>query len=159
APADDAGPAADAGPFFDVTLPPFCFACNPDALVLKLDADGNTLWTKRFGDADGDAAYAVTTDAIKNVIVARSVRGNVACGDGLRPRLGKSDAFVAELEKDGGYVWARRCGGAADDHAYGVGVDANQNVFVAGTFGESMSIGAKTLKSAKTSDVFVAKLD
>ena len=45
---------------------------------------------------------------------------------------GGSDVFLVKFAPDGSILWITEVGSAVDDHAYGVTVDNNDNVYVAG---------------------------
>ena len=116
-----------------------CVVCQPDAVVMKLDASGSTLWAKHFGDDGADAARAVKSSS-GYVIVAGTVEGSVDFGGGNTTSTGEGDAFVLALDGSGAYLWARRFSGTGDDDAYGVVLDPSGNIFVVGSFAETLSI-------------------
>ena len=69
-----------------------------DAFVAKLDADGTTLWGKRFGGTGNDGATGVGIDALDRIYVSGSFAG-VADFDGETPTAaGATDVFVLGLE-------------------------------------------------------------
>jgi hypothetical protein len=128
-------------------------------VVLKLDRSGSsTEWVKHFGDDGADTATAIA-DSSGTTIVVGSVEGNVDFGGGLTASSGEGDAFVLALDASGAYAWATRLAGTGDDHAYGVAVDSGGNIFVVGSFTESMSVGTTTLSTVADADAFVVKLD
>ena len=135
-----------------------CVVCQPDAVVIKLDSAGSTVWAKHFGDDGSDIARAVQSSAGKAVI-AGSVQGTVDFGGGNTASAGEDDAFVLALDASGAYLWVQRIAGTGHDHARAVALDPSGNIFVVGSFTETMSIGATTLSSPGRTDAFVAKLD
>ena len=50
-----------------------------DAYIVKFDPDGNQSWVRQFGsgEAQSDAAFAVTADQDGNVIVAGRTSGEL----------------------------------------------------------------------------------
>ncbi len=77
-----------------------------DAYVAKLDTNGNFLWAKRYGDATGQVAYAVTVDQGDDVIVAGRFQGKINFGGGALETQGVA-MFVAKLDgANGNEVWA-----------------------------------------------------
>jgi hypothetical protein len=69
---DAAGNVVLAG-FFSDTIDfgggPLVSAGSSDIFVVKLDAAGNHLWSKRFGDSAQQEAHAVAIDAAGNVVL------------------------------------------------------------------------------------------
>ncbi len=66
-------------------------AGSRDALVVKYDSQGNTLWTKQFGTSDFDTIYGIDTDNQGNFYVAGITQGDLA---GPKQAV-VSDAFLA----------------------------------------------------------------
>jgi hypothetical protein len=74
--------------------------------------------------------------------------------------LGQRDAFVAKLDRDTGEAtFAMQIGGAGDDYGFGVDVDVNGDVVIAGRFGASLELGGNMLPHAGDLDIYVARLD
>lgn len=99
-----------------------------DAFVVKFDGAGALLWTRQFGSAADDYAYGVAVDAADGVVAVGSTLGALA----QSTSLGGTDAFTVKFDSDGALSWLRQSGTAADDYAYGVGVDTLGSVFTAG---------------------------
>jgi len=107
------------------TSPP---STGPDVLVLEYDAQGNLLWSASHDGTGGfDAGVDVTADAAGNVYVAA-----LSAGDG-----GDWDILAIKYDAAGNELWARRFDGPAggEDESAGIAVDADGNVYVAGTAG------------------------
>jgi hypothetical protein len=71
-------------------------SASTDLFVAKLAADGSPVWARSFGDANDQAAWAVTTDASASVIVGGSFQGAMS----LPPTLlstGSYDSFWIKL--------------------------------------------------------------
>ncbi|TNE50441.1 MAG: hypothetical protein EP343_08220 [Deltaproteobacteria bacterium] len=62
-------------------------------------------------------------------------------------------------DQKGEAVWALSGGGKGTTEVYTVRMDAQGNVYIAGTFEETLSFGSTTLTSQGFTDIFVAKLD
>ncbi|MEJ7602005.1 MAG: SBBP repeat-containing protein [Kofleriaceae bacterium] len=130
-----------------------------DIYVAKLSAStGDVLWAKQFGGAASDAGRGVAVDAANNVYVIGQFRGNVDFGGGpLVSASNTDDVFVLKLTPDGNFAWARAIGGAGIDTGDGISVRGN-SVVAAGTYSGSMSVGATTVTSAGSVDVFAISL-
>jgi hypothetical protein len=71
---------------------------------------------------------------------------------------GNLDICVARLDASLTGVWATSFGGTGEERGTSVGLDANNDVYVSGTFQGQVAFGAINLVSAGMHDVFVAKL-
>jgi hypothetical protein len=74
---------------------------------------------------------------------------------------GMRDAFVVQFDGEtGNPVFARQLGGTGDDSGFGVDVDTDDNILVAGRFQNSLHLGVNVkLTSAGGRDIYLAKLD
>jgi hypothetical protein len=134
-------------------------AAGTDVFVAKLDASGNYLWSKIFGDAGTQYGTSITVDGAGNVLVTGAFSGTVDFGGGPLVSKGAQDVFVAKLDASGNHVWSKRFGDAADQISYGIAVDGKGNVLVTGAFSGSIDFGGGALNCGGFYDVFVAKLD
>ncbi|HOZ01348.1 MAG TPA: SBBP repeat-containing protein [Candidatus Syntrophosphaera sp.] len=130
-----------------------------DLFVAKLDPAGNWLWVKRSG---GENLSGVAVDDTGNVYLSGYFWGTadfgpytlIGSGSGLY-----DDIFVAKLDTDGNWLWAKRAGGINTDRSMGIALDSSGNVYVTGFFGYDAVIGGTNLNCAGAWDIFVAKLD
>jgi len=116
-------------------------------------ASGNPVWLKQRGTTGDEAAYAVAVDPNGwFVYVAGGTTGSLGFNFS---NAGGSDAFLLQYTVSGGNVgFSRQIGTSGTDIAYGVSVDANENVYMAGT-----SNGSLGGPSSGLFDVFTAKYD
>ncbi|MGK3997153.1 hypothetical protein [Sorangium sp. So ce1024] len=141
-----------------------------DMLVAKLDANGGYVWSKQLGGPQGQVtpfAIAVTTDG--DAVITGSFRGTVTFGGSTfeTPEASDTDSFLVRLSgEDGNHVYSVRIGDHTGDPpgyqgAKGVAVDAMGRAVVAGTFENSVDIGAgHTHGSARTGQSgWVAQFD
>ena len=130
-----------------------------DVYVVKLaPATGEVLWAKRFGGTDSDEGLSVAVDASDNAYVTGVFRGTVDFGGGPVPSAsGSDDAFVLKLAPDGGFGWARGIGGSEIDYGAGIAVRGN-SVVVTGPYSGSMTVGATTVTSAGSIDIFALSM-
>ncbi len=127
-----------------------------DVFVAKLDASGNHLWSKRFGDKSGQSARAAL-DAQGNIFVAGHMGGTIDLGGGMLTAT-QLDPFVAKLGPDGTHHWSKLIPGASANFM-GPIVMSLGDVVVAGISKGTIDFGAATLEAAsKIGDIFVAKL-
>lgn len=131
-----------------------------DILIFKLDGEGNHIWSRIFGSAEPDRAVRLAFDANGDVIVTGAFTGEIDFGVAQYVALGERDAFVATLDRDSGEPRsAMQIGGIGDDFGFGVDVDANGDMLIAGRFGAPLEIGGKMLAHAGDLDIYLARLD
>ena len=102
----------------------------------------------------------VATDRLGNVIAVGSLYNYVDFGSGLVTSAGGYDGFIAKYTSGGALLWVKRLGGSGYDNAYGVAVDSQNNIIVAGVFQGSVDFGGSTISAAGGSldqDGFAAK--
>ena len=111
-------------------------AATGHAFVVKLSADGSAfLYNAAIGGTGQAAADAITADAAGNVVVA----GQTASADfpvspgALQSHLnGAQNVFIAKLDPTGRVLFSTYLGGSGTDTPAAVGLDATDNIYVAG---------------------------
>ena len=138
-----------------------------DIFVTKRDGQGNHLWTITVGGSVDDDVFDLSVDALGNVLIV----GNIAAGQSIDfdpgagvanlTSNGASDFYVAKYDANGNYLWAWSLGGSANEGGYQVKTDPANNLYVAGTFGDSIDFDPGTastyLSAQNPSDFFLAK--
>jgi hypothetical protein len=124
-------------------------AGGDDAFVVKLDPDGNTVWTRQFGTAADDGGTGVVVDPFGDATVTGTTEGDLA-GTG---NAGASDAFVSKFDGDGNLAWIEQTGTEMDDVPMSIDLDSDGDLDVAGyTAGDLSGEGR-----AGGEDVFFAR--
>lgn len=82
-----------------------------DGWILRLDKNGDTLWTKYFGTTNWDFFYDVATTYDSGFVLAG---GTYGLGNG------DEDMWFVKLDSVGNFVWERTWGGVKQDEARGV---------------------------------------
>jgi hypothetical protein len=136
-------------------------AGGSDAFLLRLSPKGELVWARRFGGPQSDVGLRVAVGP-DGVWVTGSFQGTMSTAPPLTS-AGRTDAFLAKLDLDGKVLWARRIGGPKDDAGCGVAASRNGEVWVAGNFAETPSLGPEAggldMASAGRTDVFLLRLD
>lgn len=134
-----------------------------DIYLIKLDPDGNNLWTVGLGNVNADIANGLTVDIQGNVYVSGwfesaslPIGSTTLNNQGI---AGTSDIFVAKYSHAGLPLWAKSAGQTDRDEAYSIASDLTGNIFLTGRYYEnSISFENLTLTNSGFSDIFVAKL-
>ena len=138
-----------------------------DVFVAKLVDAGSSssfTWATSGGGFSEDMPYSVVANGA-SVYVAGAYRGGPArFGNTILPSANSYDAFVAKLTDTGsastGFVWAWSGGDSyGQDEAVALATNGT-SVFMAGTFGGTMTFGSTTLSTGGSGvrSVFLCKL-
>ena len=126
-------------------------------------------WAKGIGGSRTELGYSATIDASGNVYTTGTFSGTVD----FDPNAGvanltsagiNDDIFISKLDASGNFVWAKAMGGANNDVANSIAIDATGNVYTTGYFSGiadfDPNAGVANLASVGGSqDIFVSKLD
>ena len=138
-----------------------------DIFVVKVDAQGQHVWSRVLGGVGEDEATTVAVDGSGGVYVGGMYHGTVDfdAGAGVAAQTAVQageEAFLVKLDAAGAYVWSKSFGGAADERVQSVAVDRLGDVYAAGYFGGTADLdpgaGQATASSAGGQDAFVVKL-
>ena len=142
-----------------------------DAFIFKMDKDGNWLWAEGIGSNKTDRANSVAVDVCNDIYITGEYRNpmvfpgaNASNGSDTLSHKQKRDIFVAKMNNQGKWKWAKRARSSGTDKPYQMSVDANKQVFLGGTtkdtlvFSSSLSI-APQIPGDTTASSWVAQLD
>jgi len=73
-----------------------------DALLVKTDSEGDTLWTRRYGGEQGDDAHAVV----------ECTGGGFALGGTTQSASSSADFYLVRTDSTGTLLWSRNYGGS-----------------------------------------------
>ena len=124
-----------------------------DYWIIKLNADGDTLWTRSFGGSQFDQGVCALEKPNGNYLVV----GDSQSDDyDLPGNYGISDIWILELDQSGNLLWSKNYGGTRSDYAYAVSMSFDSNYVV---LGESFSDDYDLLESKGASDLWVFKIN
>ncbi|AKT44146.1 hypothetical protein [Chondromyces crocatus] len=134
---------------------------NPSSwFIAKFDPDGTTIWARSLGTFNSYTVADVTIAPGGSILVAGPYYGHFELESFQSDSIqGSNDMFVASLSGDDGSAeWCRFFGGTGSEQISKIGLDANENVLLLGTFGGQLSMGNITRTSTGNTDTFFAKL-
>lgn len=114
-------------------------AGGSDAMVVKINLVGDTVWTKTYGTAGEEYFNCVKETPDGNFILVGSASGGVD----------SSQAFLVKIDPNGDTLWAKTHGGAHDEEGLYVNVCADSGYVVAGR-SNSFSNGISEMYLIKT---------
>ena len=113
-----------------------------DAFIFKMDKDGNWLWADKIGSNKSDRANSIAIDICDDIYITGEYRNpmvfsgaNASNGSDTLSHKQKRDVFVAKMNNQGQWKWAKRARSSGTDKSYQMSVDNNKQVFVCGTTG------------------------
>ena len=133
-------------------------AGSNDVFVASFDPSLGHLWSKRFGDGDGQYASCVAVDDASNLYLGGYFSGSIDFGGGALVATGFDDVFLAKFNSNGVHLWSKRFGNSSAQEILDVAVDPPGNVLIAGQFLGTLNFGGANL-TALGVDAFVAKFD
>ncbi len=106
-----------------------------DAFIVKFDTLGFPVWSTYFGGTEEDRGIRLEIDSEDNIIITGAtnspnfpLKGEFD-QDSIK---GEADMYIAKFDKDGNLLWSRLFGGTYLDQSFGLALDADDNIYVAG---------------------------
>jgi len=139
-----------------------------DIFIAKYDSSGKYIWAGSIGSADDDRCPDMVVDDSDNIYFTGyfSDTTDFDIGSSVTnlTSIGGHDIFIAKYDTRGNFLWAKSIGSLGDDRGLGVAIDESGNLYVTGTFQDTVDFDPgpqiATLNSmGKSNDVFVAKYD
>ncbi|WP_199119091.1 gliding motility-associated C-terminal domain-containing protein [Pedobacter sp. ASV28] len=140
--------ASFSSPSIDCNPGPGVYTINSnggeDALVVKLDTDGNFIWARSVGSFSTDRGHVVTTDKDGNVIFVGSFSSSsiTISGNTLANR-GSYDGFVVKYNPIGDVLWSAGFGSTGMDEIKSVKTDSNGSIALMGYFGANINLNPR----------------
>jgi hypothetical protein len=98
-----------------------------DCFIIKVDTNGNLLFSKQFGTSGDDYGYCVTAGAGSDVLVCGSTWGELA-----GKSKGLIDVFTGQFTENGDLVKYNQFGSEGVDIAEVINMDAEHNIYIGG---------------------------
>ncbi len=129
---------------------------NYDIYLIKLDKNGEFLWTKQWGTPLNDISYDVKVTQSGYIYITGVTNGNM---DGRNGCFGNcktypnttEDMFLIKLNSNGEKQWVRQFGKSSYDAGKSLIIDEEENIFVSG---HTNNISAE---KGSGYDIFLAK--
>ncbi len=143
-----------------------------DIFVAKLTTDGNFIWAKSMSGIGAEKGSSIAVDDIENVYILGGFNEVVDFdpNEGIYEltALRFNDTFIAKLNRDGNFVWAKMITGS-DNHSNfwsinysnDIVTDKQRNIYITGTFGDTLYFNLPyndlLVSTLYYIDVFIAK--
>lgn len=158
---------------FDSTTPTNYHYANGsqyDIFILKLDTDGEYLWSQTYGGTSAERAMAVTVDSNNIIYLTGFFIGTVDFDPGMGIDNVTSnpgsyeETFIHKIDPAGAHIWVKTLVGTSANSGQGRGikVDHNNNLVITGTFTNSCDFDpgpGETILNISEMEGFILKLD
>ena len=110
-----------------------------DVFLMKLDTQGNKIWTKFYGGSSNDEYPDAAIDLEGNIYVCSTTFSEN--GDLLPDKRGLADRWLFKTDPDGKLIWQKRIGGTSRDEGKWVKIKNNGIIITGGkTFSNNIDI-------------------
>lgn len=82
-------------------------AGNRDLYIIRINSDGDTLWTRTFGGINYDEAYDITRADGSNYLIG---------GYTVNYGMGEGDIYLIKIDENGDTLWTKTIGTVDNDH-------------------------------------------
>lgn len=130
---------------------------DSDVVVLKMQRNGDLMWSRQIGTAGNDFGLGVAVDSRGAIYATGTVFGDLD-GPGPQAYQGRRDIAVVKFSRSGATRWIRQWGTPGNDWGFHIAVDWRHQLYVTGqTQGDLDGLGPQAY--AGSFDLFVLKLD
>jgi len=145
-------------------------AGGQDCFVTKFNDLGNFVWARSMGGAaEEEPGNSIQLDSNNDVIVTGWFWGISDFDPGVNTfiltSLGQSDVFIAKLDSDGDFSWAKNLGGNGEVYAssWSSALDTSDNIYTTGIFESGTvdfdpGVGTFNLTPLGDGDIFLHKM-
>lgn len=123
-----------------------------DVLLARLDRSGGVEWVRVLGSEAKDWSYDLASVPGGGAAVAGTMDGAHTAGDD------DTTGFVARFDASGTRQWTWRIDGPGSDHIGSIAADGG-DLWVGGSFENTVRVAGRTLRSAGSHDLFLGRLD
>lgn len=141
-----------------------------NVFISKTDALGNFMWAKQMGGSGNMYGMSIAVGSFGDVYITGYFTGTADFNPGgtsyTLTSAGQTDIFIAKVDGNGSFMWAKSIGNTGADRGQSIGVDMMDNVYTTGYFAGTTDfdtgLGVFNLTSSGGTfgaNVFVSKLD
>ena len=131
-----------------------------DGFLASYTTDGTVNWKTYYGGSGNESMWGVTTDAAGSVfITGNSTSSNLGDNGFQNTNGGLTDIVFAGYSIDGERYWSSYLGGTADESVSDLVINANQEMFFAGSSASSnLAVGGYEAMNNGGGEAFFGKL-
>jgi hypothetical protein len=154
------------GSFQSVTLPVSITHAHPvnnfTGYIACYTSGGNKLWNRFYGGMGSDHISKITVNSNGEILVTGETTSplGIAYNGFVNDLQGGIDAFVAQFQSDGTWMWGSYFGGDQDEWTHGLAVD-ERHVYISGRSFSAQGIATRDSHQSTyggAGDAFIAKI-
>lgn len=132
-----------------------------DAFLLKMSAEGESIWAKRYGDAGEIFPKKIEKNSNGDFVIAGDLIGGITIGEDTLVSVSTDfDIFVGLFSEDGTGLWGRIGTGVFDNLLNGLAIDQGDDIYLSGNFVGVMEIGDEEILTPGFNDnLYLLKMD
>ena len=131
--------------------------------VVKLNNSGQYQWNyiKNAKLLKTDPKFKINVDINNNIYVAGYFYNTINFGGGDRISTDSISIFVVKLNNSGQYQWdyTNKLDVKGDTETFGIDINSSGNIYITGSYYETVDFGGGSRNSNGTYDIFVVKLN
>ena len=136
--------------------------------VASYDSEGNIRWeTTLTGTGDTRQILNIHIDQAGNIYATGTFVKDITIGghtiNSTNPTTNWRDVFLIKLDNNGNFLWGFALGGSEGNHGHDITTDQAGNVYITGSFLESVDFdpgaGSFVLTSQGQEDIFISSYD
>jgi len=129
-----------------------------DAMIARLDKNGDPVWVQGTGTTDNDFARDIVTASDAGVFVCGTAGDEMTIAGEDLGQVGKTTGYLVKVRPDGVGNWAATAYTTVQSTCDAVARAANGDVLVAGSYGGTVDIGGEILPAGTGSlSAFMAR--
>ena len=105
-----------------------------DTFIAKLNANGSFSWVTQAGGFNKDYGIDISPLADGSTLIIGEFTGEANFGNIKLTSAGNSDVYIAKLNINGEFEWARRAGGVNSDKSHSINTHEDGSSIITGTF-------------------------
>ncbi len=140
----------------------FCYGCEKKS---EISTEQNTIpewqWAVKAGGGGSDKGNDIVIDNWGNIYITGcfSSTGTATFGTHSLIGSGNSNIFVAKMDANGNWEWAKKAGGSVSSEGIKIATCETGEICITGYFYGTITFDSFSLTSSGYTDIFVAKID
>ena len=129
-----------------------------DSYVVKLDEQGELLWSRHWGGLQSEYPGGLVLDEEDNIYISGYAQWTFQMMDTTFEADGETDAFLAKFDPEGALLWLNTIRGSGNASAKSLAYRSG-HLIVGGTFDSTIVSQSDTIEAMGADDIYVASYD